>query len=133
REAQGCCPELVVLTDDPDRDARAFEPVAAAVEGLAPGVEVVCPGLIALPARGPARYFGGEAAVAERIVGVIATQARVECQVGIADGLFAATLAAHRGLLVPPQGSAGFLAPLSITELHQDATGVDRAALVDLL
>jgi len=133
REAQGCCPELVVLTDDPDRDARAFEPVAAAVEGLAPGVEVVCPGLIALPARGPARYFGGEAAVAERIVDVIATQARVECQVGIADGLFAATLAAHRGLLVPPQGSAGFLAPLSITELHQDATGVDRAALVDLL
>lgn len=133
REAQGCCPELVVLTDDPDRDARAFEPVVAAVEGLAPGVEVVCPGLIALPARGPARYFGGEATVAERIVDVIATQARVECQVGIADGLFAATLAAHRGLLIPPQGSAGFLAPLSIAELHQDATGVDRAALVDLL
>jgi protein ImuB len=133
REAQGRCPELAVLTDDPDRDARAFEPVVAAVEGMAPGVEVVRPGLIALPVRGPARYFGSEAAVAERIVDVIATQARVECQVGIADGLFAATLAAHRGLLVPPQGSAGFLVPLGIAELHQDATGVDRATLVDLL
>ncbi|HET9118599.1 MAG TPA: DNA polymerase Y family protein, partial [Pseudonocardiaceae bacterium] len=59
-------------------------------------------------------------------------QAGVECRIGIADGLFAATLAAHRNLLVPPEGSAGFLAPLSIAELHQP-TGVDRAALVDLL
>jgi protein ImuB len=139
REAQGCCPELVVLADDPDRDARAFEPVVAAVEALAPGVEVVYSGLVAVPARGPTRYFGSEPAVVERIVDVVAVQAGVECQIGIADGLFAAILAAHRGLLVPPDGSAGFLAPLSIAELHQPAaTGaeriaVDRAALVDLL
>ncbi len=134
REAQGRCPELAVLADDPDRDARAFEPVVAAVEALAPGVEVVRPGLIAVPARGPTRYFGGEPAVAERIVDVVSAQAAVQCQVGIADGLFAATLAAHRRLLVSPEGSAGFLAPLSIAELHQPAaTGVDRAALVDLL
>ena len=133
REAQGRCPELAVLADDPDRDARAFEPVVAAVEALAPGVEVVRPGLIALPARGPTRYFGGESVVAERIVAAVAAQVGVECQIGIADGLFAATLAAHRGLLVPPEGSAGFLAPLSIAELHQPATGMDLAALVDLL
>jgi protein ImuB len=132
REAQGRCPELAVLTDDPDRDARAFEPVVAAVEALAPGVEVVRSGLVAVPVRGPTRYFGSEPAVAERIVDVVVAQAGVECQIGIADGLFAATLAAHRGLLVPPGGSAGFLAPLSITELHQ-LTGVDRTALVDLL
>jgi protein ImuB len=132
REAQGRCPELAVLADDPDRDARAFEPVVAAVETLAPGVEVVRPGLVAVPARGPARYFGSEPAVVERIVDVVAAQAGAQCQIGIADGLFAATLAAHRGLLVPPEGSAGFLAPLSIAELHQP-TGVDRAALVDLL
>jgi protein ImuB len=133
REAQGRCPELAVLADDPDRDARAFEPVVAAVEALAPGVEVVRPGLVALPARGPTRYFGSEPAVAERIVDVVAAQAGVECQIGIADGLFAATLAAHRSLLVPPEESAGFLAPLSIAELGQGAIGMDRAALVDLL
>ena len=138
REAQGRCPELAVLADDPDRDARAFEPVVAAVEALAPGVEVVRPGLIALPARGPTRYFGGESVVAERIVDVVAAQVGVQCQIGIADSLFAATLAAHRGMLVPPEGAAGFLAPLSITELHQSATGFDRTgmnrgALVDLL
>ncbi|MGH4024882.1 MAG: DNA polymerase Y family protein [Pseudonocardiaceae bacterium] len=138
REAQGRCPELVVLADDPDRDARAFEPVVTAVEALAPGVEVVRPGLVAVPARGPVGYFGSEPVVAERIIDVVAAQAGVECQVGIADGLFAATLAAHRGLLVPPQGSPGFLATLSISELHQPAAGVDqatgdRSALVDLL
>jgi protein ImuB len=100
REAQGRCPKLVVLADDPDRDARVFEPVVAAVEALAPGVELVRPGLVAVPARGPTRYFGSEPAVAERIVDVVAAQAGMECQIGIADGLFAATLAAHRGLLV---------------------------------
>jgi protein ImuB len=131
REAQGRCPELVVLADDPDRDARMFEPVVAAVEALAPGVELVRPGLVAVPARGPTRYFGSEPAVAERIADVVAAQAGVACQIGIADGLFAAALAAHRGLLVPPDGSAGFLATLSIAELHQPAA--DRAALVDLL
>jgi protein ImuB len=78
REAQGRCPELAVLADDPDRDARAFEPVAVAVEALAPGVEVVRPGLVAVPGRGPTRYFGNELAVAERIVDVVAAQAGVE-------------------------------------------------------
>ena len=29
REAQARCPELAVLAPDPDRDARAFEPVVA--------------------------------------------------------------------------------------------------------
>src|SRR5918998_2209008 len=131
REAQGRCPELAVLPDDPDRDARCFEPVVAAIEALAPGVEVVRPGLVAVPARGPTRYFGSEPAVAERIVDVVAARTGVECQIGIADGLFTATLAARRGLLVPPEGSAGFLATLSIAELCQ--SGADRAALADLL
>lgn len=133
REAQGRCPELTVLPDDPDRDARAFEPVAATVEALAPGVEVVRPGLVAVPARGPTRYFGTEAAVAERFVDLVAAETGVECQVGTADGGFAATLAAHRGLLVAPGKTADFLAPLGIAELHQPATGPDRSALMDLL
>ena len=137
REAQGRCPELAVLADDPDRDAALFEPVVTAVESLAPGVEVVRPGLVALAAHGPTHYFGSEQAVAERIVDVVAAEVGVECQVGVADGLFAAVLAAHRGLLVPPGDSAAFLAPLGITELHQPAGRrcfpPERADLVDLL
>jgi len=128
REAQGCCPELVVFADDPVRDARVFEPVAAAVEELAVGVEVVRPGVVAVPARGPVGYFGGAEAAAERLVDRVALRTRVECQVGIADGLFAATLAARRGLLVPSGTTPEFLAPLSIREL-----GADRGELVDLL
>ncbi|MGH3980577.1 MAG: DNA polymerase Y family protein, partial [Pseudonocardiaceae bacterium] len=119
------CAGWPVVADDPDRDARCFEPVVAAVEALAPGVEVVRPGLVAVAARGPARYFGGEAAVVERVVDVVAAQAGVQCRVGIADGLFAAALAAPRGLLVPPGGSAGFLGPLGIGELGGPAELVD--------
>ncbi|PWW64416.1 protein ImuB [Actinokineospora spheciospongiae] len=128
REAQGRCPDLVVLPDDPDRDARLFEPVAAAVERLAVGVEVVRPGVVAVPARGPAAYFDSEADVAERLIDQVAAAADAECVVGAADGLFAATRAAHRGLIVPSGRSAEFLAPLDVREFLPD-----RAELVDLL
>ena len=107
REAQARCPELVVLARDPDRDARAFEPVVAAVEELAPGVEVVRPGLVVLAAQGPVGYFGGEQAAAERLVDQVAARAGVECQVGFADGLFAAVLAARRGVAVEPGCTPG--------------------------
>jgi protein ImuB len=133
REAQGRCPELVVCDHDPSRDARVFEPVAAAVESLVPGVEVVRPGLLAVPVRGPARYFGSEQAAAERIVDQVGVTG-VEGQIGVADGMFAAILAARRGVLVEPGGSRDFLAPLLIDEIDQPADQrADRAALVDLL
>ena len=133
RDAQGRCPELIVFPDDPARDARLFEVVASAVEELAVGVEVVRPGLVAVPAKGPAGYLGSEEAAAERLVDHVATRAGVECQVGIADGLFAATLAAHRGLLVEPGASPDFLAPLGIWELTRLQDTDERNELVDLL
>ncbi len=68
REAQACCPELVVMGDEPARDARSFEPVVVAIAGFTPRVEITRPGACALPARAPARYFGGEAALAERVL-----------------------------------------------------------------
>ncbi|MEJ8280310.1 DNA polymerase Y family protein [Pseudonocardia spirodelae] len=132
REAQARCPELAVLAPDTGRDARLFEPVAAAVEMLAPGVEVVRPGLLVLPARGPVGWFGGERAAVERLIDQVALHAGTECQIGVADGMFAAELAARRGRGVPPGRSAEFLAPLEVAELDRDPD-VDRAALVDLL
>lgn len=112
REAQGRCPRLTVVEHDPGRDARAFEPVVAAVEELAPGVEVVRPGACAMAARGPSRYFGSEERAAERIVEQVAQACAVEAQVGIAEGIFAARLAARSGRLIPPGGTAAFLAGL---------------------
>ena len=132
REAQARCPELAVLAVDPERDARMFEQVAQAVEELAPGVEVVRPGLIALLAQGPVGYFGSARAVAERLIDHVAGSTGAECQIGIADGLFAATLAAHRGVVVEPGRTAEFLAPLSVAELDREP-GVDRAELISLL
>src|SRR5215207_6342690 len=55
REAQSRCPELELLAADPARDARAFEPVLAAIERLTPWVEVLQPGECAFPAGLAAR------------------------------------------------------------------------------
>src|SRR3954468_16177230 len=51
REAQGRCPELVVLEHDPARDARAFEPIVATLDELTPRIEVREPGSCAFPTR----------------------------------------------------------------------------------
>ncbi|MEU4369512.1 DNA polymerase Y family protein [Micromonospora chersina] len=126
REAQGRCPQLTVVDHDPGRDARAFEPVVAAVEEVVAGVEVIRPGACALAARGPSRYLGGEEAAAERIVEHVAQTCAVESQVGIADGVFAAGLAARDGRIVPSGGTPEFLAGLPVEALG-------RPTLTDLL
>jgi protein ImuB len=126
REAQSRCPQLVVVDHDPARDARAFEPVVAAVEEVAVGVEVIRPGACALAARGPSRYFGGEELAAERIVEQVAQACAVESQVGIADGVFAAGLAARSGTVVASGRTREFLAAVPIEAL-------ERPELVDLL
>jgi protein ImuB len=136
REAQGRCPELELLAHDPARDARAFEPVLVAVERLTPWVEVLQPGECAFPARGAARYHGGEPALAVTVTAAVHAAVGTRggppvgrggcCQVGIADGTFAAGLAARHQAIVPPGGSRTFLAPLPVATL-------DRPDLADLL
>ena len=137
REAQGRCPDLTVLGVDEDRDARAFEAVAAAVETMTPRVEVVRPGVLALPARAPHRYFGGDEPVAARVAELAApvVDGRGAVGVGIADGMFAALLAARRGrvTIVPPGESATFLAPMPVGALEQARPERDVAELCDLL
>ncbi|HEV3464225.1 MAG TPA: DNA polymerase Y family protein, partial [Actinomycetota bacterium] len=70
-QAQGRCPELELLAHDPARDARAFEPVLTAMEQLTPWVEVLQPGACAFPARGAARYHGGEPALAVTVTAAV--------------------------------------------------------------
>jgi protein ImuB len=98
----------------------------AAVEEVAVGVEVIRPGACALAARGPARYFGGEESAAERIVEQVAQGCSVESQVGIADGVFAASLAARSGRIVPSGRTQAFLSDVPIDAL-------ERPELTDLL
>jgi protein ImuB len=104
----------------PAGEVRAFERVVAAVEEFCPRVEVLRPGACAIGARGPARYFGGEVALARKIV-VAVTGHGIACQAGIAEGLFAAQLAAWAGApgavtVVAPGQTREFLAahPVSV-------------------
>lgn len=127
RDAQSRCPALVVAEDDPVRDQRTFAPLVARLEDLAPGVQLRHPGLCALRARGPARYYGGEAAAATVLAGVIAEFGLPDVRVGVADGPFTAEQAARSGThpdapvrIVPAGAAASFLAPLPVTVLAED-------------
>ncbi|TDD31118.1 DNA polymerase Y family protein [Actinomadura sp. KC06] len=128
RDAQRRCPELVVRERDPDAEGRLFETVVEAVAALTPRVEVVRPGLCAIPARGPARFYGGEEALRVLVQDAV-VEAGHDCGSGVADGLFAAELAARAGqggVVVPEGGAAAFLAPYPLSVL-------DRPELADLL
>src|SRR6476619_2186891 len=106
------CPDLhsASLSPGPDiQTARRHERVIAAVTGFCPDVEVVEPGVFAFGARGPARYFGSETALAAGITAALADLGE-HGRTGVADGLFAALLAARDGQNIPPGGTARFLA-----------------------
>ncbi|WP_413450254.1 DNA polymerase Y family protein [Georgenia phoenicis] len=137
RTAQSLCPGLVLLAADENRDARAFEPLVQAVEDVVAGVEVARPGVLLMAARGPARHAGGEEALAELLVGAVAEDTGAECQVGVADGLLAALLAARAGIVVPPGQAPDFLAGQDVRRLELAATTRERRAelgeLTDLL
>ena len=127
REAQARSPEAVVLEADVDGEARAFEPIAAAVSELAPKLEIMRPGVCAVPTRGPSRYFGGDVALIERVVAAVdAVVPAARPRAGIADGVFAAQLAARTGTVVERGGSRPFLAPFPVSTL-------DRPELSNLL
>jgi protein ImuB len=120
REAQRRCPDLVVVTHDPDRDARAFETIAAALESITHRIEILRPGVCLFPVRGPGRYFGGEIPLTARVVTEIGQHLaeRGALGVGVADGSFAAVLAARAALrrghpvIVAPDDTPSFLAAL---------------------
>ncbi len=143
--------------------ARRHERMVTIVTGFCPDVEIVEPGVCAFGARGPARYFGGETALATRIIAALADpsiqavpapeagpstqagpsiQAGPGIQVGVADGLFAALLAARsqqhgtperedQVTVVPPGGTARFLAsqPVSVLADRDLARLLDRLGL----
>ncbi len=147
-----CCPGLAASGC---AAARLFEQVLTAVTEFCPRVEAVEPGVCAFGARGPARYFGGETELAGRIIAAVAelgvqaraeagvgvgvgvgagagTGAGVEAGVGVADGLFAAQLAARAArpvLAVPPGRTAEFLARQPVSVL----AGQDLAGLLNRL
>lgn len=135
RQAQGACPGLSLVADDPERDIHWFEPVARSIGELVPLLDLETPGSVLLATRGPSRYVGGDAALAVRL-GELAEKGIAQMStgyggptelmrvgggfgVGIADGRLAATLAARASArrgepIVVDAGvsaTAAFLAP----------------------
>lgn len=114
-----------MLKYDPVIDARAFDPVIGCLEALTPGIQVIRPGMCALKARGPSRFYGSEPAAAEKLLDRLETFDVPGGRVGIADGPFAAEQAARassavtRVAVIPGGGSAEFLAPLTVDALEQ--------------
>lgn len=123
RAARAACPEALVLEADREQESALFELVAAAVDTVAAGVDVLRPGTLLMAARGPARHQGGEEALAVAIIDAVAELTGWDCAVGIADGPFAALLASPAGRIVRPGRSADYLAPHPIATLAQAPVG----------
>ncbi|BDA65419.1 DNA polymerase Y family protein [Actinomyces capricornis] len=133
RTARSLCPGLTLVPTQPPREARSFEVVMDALEAHLPAPLVARPGLAVSGARGPARWAGGEEELAARLIESLARGADVECQVGIADSLPGAVLAARQSTIVPPGATPEFLAPrplrsaldcLTTRRLRQEALGL---------
>ena len=135
REAEAGCPGLVTLPADPAAEGRAFEALAGAVETLAPKLALERPGLLFVPTRGPSRYHGGDAALAARLLAEAGSVGVPEVRVGVADGTFAARLAARRAVpgeavVVPPRESSAFLAPWPVGVLEVPGETADLVGLL---
>lgn len=116
------CPSLL-REGTGGEEPRRFADVLDAVVELAPFARPVRLGVLAIPSRGPSRFFGGEAAFAERLRAAIASHPGGDerVAVGAAEGLFAAVLAARSAMLVEPATTVEFLAPWSIATLRDPA------------
>ena len=138
RQAQACCPHVRLVDHDPDGDARRFDEIVTAIAALIPRIEITEPGMLSFLAKGPSRYFGGEAAMAERMTALATTAAASASSLaavggfgmGVADGRFAATIAAQQAaargspVIVPTESTADFLAPLPV-HLLASVAGLD--------
>jgi len=129
RDAQRRCPGLLIVDPDPDRDARVFAAIAALVDQFTPRVEMSSPGSLAFPTLGPSRSFGGDEALARLVAADIDSALGSSgwfgaVGVGVADGMFAATLAAELAVaesdhvrVIAPGESAEFLSPFPVSAL----------------
>lgn len=120
RAAQARCTNLVLLDYDRGADARVFEPVVQGVEASMAGVQLVRPGMLAMKARGPARYYGGELPAARLLADKLAELGVPDARIGIADGPFAAEHTARHAqnvLIIPPGSSPAFLGRLPVAAL----------------
>ncbi|HLW45079.1 MAG TPA: hypothetical protein VKR78_02605 [Acidimicrobiales bacterium] len=123
------CPSLEAPEeDDGGEHLRRFGRVVESLSSVCPWVDAVRPGVCTLPIKGPTRYFGTEEAVLARVTETVAAaldagdagrggEGGFGVRLGVAEGVFAAALAARTGAVVPTGETARFLAPWSVDVL----------------
>ncbi len=124
REAEAVCPTVATIDYDPGAEMTRFERVAVAVETLIPRIEVVMPGLILAPVTGAVGYFGGEAALVDRVAKELDAVAGSGFRIGLAAGPFAARRAAEMTSRNDPilvvDNDAAFRSSLDVTALDSE-------------
>jgi len=116
---------LIVWAVDPDAD---LGPLLGEFAQISPRFEVIDRRRVMIDINGPARYFGGEDAVASRVAELFMVHGLV-CGVGVADGYVATCAAALQSaggappmpVVVPKAGSQRYLEPMSVARLVQIA------------
>jgi nucleotidyltransferase/DNA polymerase involved in DNA repair len=140
REAGALCPQVVVLTPDPAREAATAEEILTALEALSPLVEpdALAAGTWYVDLRGLERHLGPPREAATRLLG--APPPHLRARVGVASGKFAARVAAGRAApggvhLVAsggPPATRAFLAGEGIRWLPLPPETVGRLELMGL-
>ena len=124
REAEAICPTVLTVAVDPGAEAARFEPVAVAIEGLIPRIEVAMPGLVFAPIGGAVRYYGGEAELVDRLVGEVEATGGPGFRVGLALGPFAARRAVDQATIAEPvyivADDPAFLASLDVASVGSE-------------
>ena len=115
RNAQAVAPELTVIEDNPDRDGRMFASLAASFDEVAASVEVIRPGLVVVDVDAAGRFHGSEGKALEMLIDA-ASRRGIDAFAGAADEIATALIAARTSQVIPPGGSAEFLAmqPLGV-------------------
>ena len=133
--------DLVCIDDDFDFDMAAFEEVVAVAESFCPEVEIFSPGVCGFNVKGPARYFGGEEALVEKVIDALSELSvsmgastsvvkppngtkeyhllsdrlsNLSFGVGLADGPFVAKVASTFSAVVRAGSSREFISPFPI-------------------
>lgn len=130
RQAQAICPDLTVVDDVPDRDGRVFADIVAGLDDVASSVEMLRPGLVIVDAAAAAKFHGGEDVAVEMLLDA-ASRRGLDVQVGVADEIATAVLAARVNGIVDK--SADFLAGCPVRLLEAVGGQPDLISSLEML
>lgn len=131
RQALALRPDLICVPRDEEREIRTFEPILAALDAHIADISVTRPGLALFAASSPARHAGGEAALAEDIIGTVAEETGAEAHIGYCQGTLGAILAARADATISDAETEDFLHSHQLTVLRLCITSEKQRSVLD--